>query len=193
MPPPSDAAFRRLVHRADRELRGHVAALATGDLTPEEWHGRMLATLAEAHAQAGYQGRLRAGDTAPFDADDRRFGQLVAQEELSFLDAFRRDLEGGRYMGEDGALDEAAVVRRTEMYAARLHGTANEALALVADEEIAWVLGDTDHCRSCLRLAENSPYRAGMLPTVPRGGRTICLVACGCRIETASGLVGFAP
>jgi hypothetical protein len=159
----------------------------------DEWHTATLDALARHHADAGYHGRVRAGDTAPVDADDRAFGRLVAQEEMPFLDAFRRDVEGGRYTREDGILDREAIARRASMYAARLYGTANEALVLVADEAIEWRLGETDHCRSCLRLAANSPYPAGTLPTVPRGGKTECVTNCGCEIRTASGLAGFAP
>lgn len=191
--PVTDAAFARFVADASADVREIVKSLASGKISVPEWGGVMLDALAEAHAQAAFLGRQRAGDLAPFDRDDQRFGQLVAQEEWPFLQGFERDLMAGRYTSAEGGLDVAAVGRRANLYVARTWGTANEALALTADEPIWWRLGDADHCRSCVALADGSPYRPGALPTVPRGGKTECLVSCACSLVTASGLRGFAP
>src|SRR5438552_3594131 len=128
--PTTAAPFRALLADVGGDVRETTAALAGGKIGVDEWHGIVLETLAEAHAQAGYLGRVRAGDTAPFDADDARFGQLVAQEEMPFLDGFRDDIAAGRYTGEEGTLDAGQVERRAQMYVARLYGTANEALGL---------------------------------------------------------------
>lgn len=193
-PSSTDRAFRTLVGEAEQDLGALVSALAQGDLSAAEWHDQVLEVLVHAHAEAGYRGRLRAGDEAAFDRDDVRFGQLVVQEEMQFLDGFRRDLETGRYTGEDGSLDAAAVGRRANLYAARLYGTANEALALVAGDEEVWVWktapGET--CSGCVRLEENSPYR-GMPPTLPKMCRTPCLSNCKCACYSESGLETFAP
>lgn len=191
----TDAQFRRLVYATDRTLRGLARELASDTIMVSEWQHRMLTTLAEAHAQAGYHGRQRAGDLAPFDADDARFGNLAAQEELPFLQAFAYDVMGERYRDESGKLDAERVTQRAEMYLSRLYGTANEALALVDGGLIYWVLGEpeTNHCTDCPELARNSPYFPGQLPTVPRGNQTICLGGCLCSLRTESGLVGFQP
>lgn len=189
----TDTAFHRFTREVTADVDEITAHLAGGKIGVEEWAGIMLDTLAEAHAQAGFLGRQRAGDRAPFDTDDTRFGRLVAQEEWPYLSGFAHDIATGRYTGEDGALDVEAVGRRAGLYVARTYGTANEALALTDGGEIAWLLGPADHCRSCLTLAANSPYPPGSLPTVPRGGKTVCLQNCACRLETASGLRGFAP
>lgn len=190
---PTDTAFRTLVAATEGRVRALVDRLVAGDLDTAAWQDRMLETLAEAHAQAGYRGRLRAGDTAPYDRDDTRFGALVADEEARFLWRFRRDIEGGRYGADEPETE--AIARRALFYVSRLYGTANEALALTADEPIWWRLGEPEssHCRSCPRLAENSPYPPGQLPTVPRGNQTTCKQNCLCWLETASGLIGFTP
>lgn len=189
-PSATDRAFRAVVADAGKDVRALVSLLVAGDLTPAEWHDQMLEALAQAHAEAGYRGRVRAGDTAPFERDDIRFGQLVAQEEQRFLDGFRRDLEAGRYADSPDAIG-----RRADLYVQRLYGTANEALALTVGgdgERWHWVRGKDDSCRSCIRLEENSPYN-GLPPTLPRMGRTECLSACGCRAFSDSGLETFAP
>lgn len=191
-PSATDTAFRSLVAEAGKDVRALVDALTAGDLTPAEWHDQMLETLAGAHAEAGYRGRLRAGDTAPYDRDDVRFGQLVAWEEQPYLDGFRRDLESGKYA--EGDAGRLAITRRALMYVNRLYGTANEAVVLVAgDEELwHWRRGKTDSCSACVRLEENSPYR-GHPPTTPRSGATPCLSSCGCTCTSSSGLETFAP
>lgn len=191
-PSATDTAFRSLVAEARQDVRALATALVSGDLTPAQWSDQMLETLVQAHAEAGYRGRLRAGDLAPYDRDDLRFGQLVAQEQMAWLWKFQRDLEGGRY--GTGEPDAAAIQRRAQLYVTRLYGTANEALALVAgdDEEWVWSLGVGDTCSGCIRLAQNSPYR-GRPPTMPKMGQTPCLANCLCSCQASSGLETFAP
>lgn len=192
MPPPTDADFRRLIHRTDRELRGLARDLAERRISVPEWGGRMLGTLAEAHARAGFHGRQRAGDRAPFDTDDTRFGNLAAQEEQHFLHSFEQDLLAGRYRTEAGDLDVEAVTRRGEAYLRGLYATANEAMAWTDGGRIWWRLGPTDqNCVDCVELAEHSPYTPARLPTVPGAAKTICNVGCACFLETESGLTGF--
>lgn len=191
-PSSTGTAFRQLIAEAGQDVRALVASLVAGDLTPAEWSDQMLESLASAHAEAGYRGRLRAGDHAAYDRDDVRFGQLVAQEEMQYLWRFAREIEAGRYGTEE--VDAAAVLRRAMLYVARLYGTANEALVLVAgdDETWIWELGAGDTCAGCVRLAQNSPYR-GRPPTMPKMGQTPCLSNCLCRAFTTSGLEAFQP
>jgi hypothetical protein len=189
----TDTAFHRFVAETTADVEEITAHLAGGKIGVEEWSGIMLDTLAEAHAQAGFLGRQRAGDRAPFDTDDTRFGQLVAQEEWPFLSGFAHDIATGRYTGEDGTLDVEAIRRRAGLYVARVFGTANEALLLTSGEKVWWILGDKDHCSGCLRLAAGSPYGPGELKVAPRSGATQCLSQCGCVCRTDSGLETFNP
>jgi len=193
--PTGDAAFRALLGETRREIADLTGALGSGKVSIPEWGGIMLESLADAHARAGYHGRQRGGDTAPFDADDERFGRLAVQEEMSFLAAFEQDLVAGRYRREDGALAVEDVQRRAEMYLGRLYGTANEAMCWVADEALVWHLGQVDdsHCEACPKLAEGSPYPPGRWPTLPGMNRTPCLSRCACWVSTESGIVGFRP
>jgi hypothetical protein len=192
--PATAAPFRQLLADVGADLRETTASMASGQIGVEEWGGIVLETLAHGHAQAAYLGRVRAGDGAPFDQDDERFGALVAQEEQPFLQGFAADLAAGRYQGEDGGFDHAAAGKRLALYVARLHGTANEALALTAGDEEAWTWtrGKKDSCASCVTLEANSPY-SGLPPTLPRMGQTECLSNCGCRCVSSSGLETFSP
>lgn len=189
----ADADFRRMVSNVERKLQGLAKAVAREEITPAWWWNEMLEELASAHARAGFHGRQRAGDLAPFDVDDTRFGALAAQEELPFLQAFQWDLMGERYRDEDGALDAAAIGRRAEFYLSRLYATANEAMAWTDGGRVHWRLGAADHCSDCLELAQRSPYEIDRLPTVPGASQTLCKMACACFLETESGLRGFRP
>lgn len=184
---PTDRQFRRFVAGVEGKLTSLVDQLAAGRITPEQWGGRMLVTLADAHAMAGYHGRQRAGDTAPFDHDDARFGNLVAQEEQAPLWAFERDVAAGRYADADGSLDAEAVTRRATLYTGRLYGTGNEALSLVDGSRFWWRLNEEGACPRCERMAAGSPYAPGTIapPPSPHPG-------CRCTIETEGGLAGFA-
>jgi hypothetical protein len=194
--PVTDAVFARFVDQAAGDVREIVESLAAGKIGAPEWAGIMLDALAEAHAQAAFLGRQRAGDRAPFDQDDTRFGQLTAQEEWPFLEGFARDLEAGRYTSFFGSLDVAAIDRRAQMYVARTFGTANEALGLADGGDLWWILGEGPglvHCSQCPALAAGSPYRPGELHVWPLGNSTPCYQNCRCEIRTASGLRGFSP
>jgi hypothetical protein len=191
-PSATDTAFRVFISDVSRGIQYLVDRLTAGELTPDEWEQKMLNQLTAAHAQAGYRGRLRAGDHAPYDRDDTRFGYLVAQEEAGFLHGFRVDIESGRY-GVDEP-DTEAIARRASLYAQRIYGTANEALALVAggdDVTWEWKTSPGETCPDCLRLEAHSPYR--QLPTTPRAGDTICISNCKCSVQSSSGLETFAP
>jgi len=191
-PSGSDRSFGALVAQTGAQVRALVDRLAAGDLHTFAWQEAMLETLAAAHAQAGYRGRVRAGDTAPFDRDDERFGYLAAQEESAYLWSFRQDIENGRYGVEEPNTD--AIHRRAALYVARIAGTANEALVLTAgDEEVwTWRTDPGENCPDCLRLEAHSPYR-GTPPTTPRRGDTACLGHCHCRLQSSRGVETFAP
>lgn len=191
LPGTTTQAFRAVVADAESDVRALVGRLTAGELSPDAWQAAMTETLAQAHAEAAYRGRVRAGDHAPFERDDERFGYLVAQEEQQYLWRFRQDIEAGRYGVEEP--DTAAIVRRVLLYTQRLYGTANEALALTADDEDVWHWeAEPDPCPDCSRLAAHSPYR-GMPPTMPGQCETKCLVNCRCVVYSTSGLRGFEP
>lgn len=181
---PTDRQFRRFVAETEGKITALVDQLAAGRITAGEFGGRMLTTLADAHALAGYHGRVRAGDTAPFDQDDAQFGRLVAHEEQEHLWGFESDLAAGRYTDAPGGFDRAAVERRALLYTDRLTATANEALILVDGAAWNWVNTETS-CQFCERRAAGSPYAAGTVLPAPHPG-------CRCRIETTGGLAGFA-
>lgn len=184
----SQARLDALIRETRREAQSLAEQVAAGSLSPRAFGDRLIATLEDAHTAAIVIGRQHAGDRAPVEADDRRFGEEVASGEAEFLAGFVSDLQAGRYEGDAG------VVQRALLYADRVSGSANEAFALTLDpaEVFTWHLGAGEpHCEDCPDLAAGGPYTADTLPTYPRAGGTACLSRCTCHLSTESGREAF--
>jgi hypothetical protein len=189
----SQARHDTLIHETRRSVRLLAAQAAAGTLTPEQFGDRMAELLEGAHTQAVVIGRQHAGDRAPEEEDDRKFGVRVVDSEAEFLAGFVADLERGRYTDpETGDVQTGAVQQRALLYAGRVSGTANEAwgLSQETDAGLVWNLGASDHCADCPGLAAGSPYTPASLPTWPRMSGTACLSNCTCTV-TADGAEGF--
>jgi hypothetical protein len=156
--------------------------------------GSMLAALEQGHTRAALIGRRRAGDLAPLDADDKRFGSLQAREDMRYLRNFLEDLSIGKYVRDDGSLNTGRIERRALLYPQGMTGTANETFVLASNPETLWTwkLGPvTAHCEDCPSFAAGSPYRSAELPAYPGDGSTACLFNCGCELFRDDGLTGF--
>lgn len=185
----SQHRMNRLVQVTRSQIRRVTDRLIRGKITPEEWGERMHAILEERHTRAVVLGRMRAGDHTPREADDEKFGKLVADEQLQYLGRFERSIR-------DGELSDAQIRARAQMYANRLCGTANEVfvLASVTSATFEWMLGGSEnHCDDCPELAEAGPYTESTLPTVPRAGETECRMNCLCWLQRTDGVEGFRP
>lgn len=168
-------------------VRAAVAALLEHG-SPSAFGGDMAKLLEDAHTDAVYLGRAMAGDTAPPEWDDRKFASQVMDGQLDHLDAFVSDLQGERYLGEDGSWDADAIGRRAEMYLGRIVGTGNEAYGLTIDPEtmIEWLLSNAENCADCPEIAAGSPYRAEEMPTWPGMCDTACRFNCRCSTQSYS-------
>lgn len=183
------------LHTSTRERLSSLAhEWAAGEWSAPGFAEQMDEILLDAHTEAVVIGRTHAGDDSPREADDERFAAVVVEGEHEFLQAFRQELEAGRYDREDGTRDGEAVAARAMSYSARLTGTANETWSLTLPEEtLIWWRTQEDQtvCPDCPELADASPWTPGSLVTVPGKNDTICLVACRCWLETEGGQRGF--
>lgn len=183
-------ALTGLVEATEHRARGLARQAVDGSLSPAAFGDRMAELLEDAHAHAAYLGRFHAGDTAPPEADDRRFAETVVDGQAEFLARFMQDLEGGRYAeSAEGAAARAA------LYASRLVGTSNEVFILASDDTLwEWVLGASEqHCPDCPGRAAGGPYTAEALAGMgyPGSGSTACKVRCRCSVRRADGREGF--
>jgi hypothetical protein len=191
---PSQADLDVMLTGKRGEVKDIVFRHVAGILPAESFEDEVRSVLIRGHAQAGYLGRRRAGDFAPYDADDTEFGRMIAEEQQEFLQGFVEELREGRYEGEDGRPLAEPILRRAQLYVERMRGSANEAfrLASLPKEQIEWRLGSADHCSQCLALAAGSPYATDVLRQVPRDDSTICRQNCACLLVRDDGVTAFA-
>lgn len=193
--PTAHDQFAALHADTDAQARALVAQVGAGEIGPRQFGELFAALLEEAHTEAVVIGRQHAGDTAPLEADDRRFAAQVVDEESEFLAGFVRDLEEDRYLDALGNFRLAAAQQRAGMYAGRLAGTANEAWGLTLPPEttlLYWRLGATENnCEECPSLQSRSPWRVDDIPTWPGRNETPCMSNCRCSVHTAAGTTGF--
>jgi hypothetical protein len=177
------AMVRRRIEQIDR-LSGR---LLNQSVSPEEWAGLFDAILFEGHTDAWVLGRQRAGDDAPRGEQDEWMGMAAKDGEAEFLNDFLQSIE------QEG-LSEAQVRNRARSYVAKMRHTANEAFVETGadDEQYTWVLGATEHCPDCPRLASMSPWLKSTLWTTPGGHDTDCMSGCDCKLlRIRDGRSGF--
>lgn len=184
------AALSRLVRGAKEQLSKLSASVFNGEITPAEFGTRTARMLEDWHGYAGYLGRAHAGDEAPFDEDDRKFGRLIVNEaggQIDYLSAFVEDLESGRYPTQE------AIRARANLYAHRLVGTANEAWSLsqYPTTFFTWHLGAAESCEDCISYANSGPYTEETLPAYPGDGQSQCNTNCKCYLTTNEGQTGL--
>ena len=82
---------------------------------------------------------------------------------------------------------------RNSLYVKRTRGAANEAFVSYSDagSTFQWVLGSTEPCVDCPRLAANGPYFSDELAAYPGDGSTDCLANCKCQLVRSDGAVGM--
>lgn len=159
-----------------------TARLAVNLSTAEEWADYFDAILYQGHTRASVLGRHLAGDLWPEGIEDQYRGISWKDGDAEFLGNFLEDIKTGRYTGEDGVLNQKAVIQRGDLYLKKMRASASEAFVSAGepDEEYAWILGANEHCEDCPRLAALSPFTPDTLFTQPGEGDTECLSNCTC-------------
>lgn len=194
------ASLRAALTRRLVAMTGRLDALALrwerGELDTREWGEAFQALLVDEHSQAARLGRLLAGADGPLNERDRLMGIAAADRQGEFLRAFLDDLDGGRYLDDEG---NPFVPRwRANLYRGAVRGTANESFvdAGPATAQYLWVLGGAEEsCSDCPRLAAESqvfPFTPDTIPAFPGSGDTPCLGNCKCKlVRLSDGLESF--
>ena len=195
MPRPiAQATFDRQFSKQAKQATLLVRKLADSTYDPETWGDAFHALLWKSHTDAIVLGRKRAGDHARIHEDDHDLGLSIVDADADFLNTFIDDVKNGRYLLEDGTLNQAAINARARLYINKTRGSANEAFVNASDDDdqFEWQLGFTEHCPDCIELAAGSPYDKGTLWTHPGQGDTACLVNCACvLVRVSDGRKGF--
>jgi hypothetical protein len=161
-----------------------------GKIGADEWADRFDGLLFDGHVDAIILGRNLAGDGEPKTALDEATAELLMNSERGFINNFKADLIEGRY-----ADAPAGAEWRSDLYASKLRGSANDAWVTYGpqDQEITWVLTAQENCADCPILADFSPYTPLNLATTPGLGDTECLANCKCILRRSDGSEGFPP
>lgn len=186
--PGTQRDFDQLARQTARSMANLADDLRTLRIDAYQWADEMDALLTEAHAQAHYQGRYRAGDRVGFGPLDAIAGEVAMEREGEYLTNFRNDLVEGRYDTTSG-LNARAVLQRSELYLGSVSSTADRAMTgTLADSRLwYWMLGAGPaerHCGRCPQLAAQGPYRADELTIFPGDGRLPCRNRCRCQLKS---------
>lgn len=173
-----------------RDLFALVNDVAEGRISGEAFQARALRRVREVFLFAYSLGALSIN---PFHTVTQRDVKIVDQEingERQFLRQFGNDLQRGFL-----TLDPET---RANLYVRSLRGMFELGRVEAMPGPFLWVLGDTDHCDPCIRVAAGGPYQrerySGLgypaLPGIPGSG-SICqgLTRCGCYLRLASGIL----
>jgi hypothetical protein len=152
----------------------------------------LLAKLIDAHAHAWYLGRVRAGDTAPFNATDVQMGRAIAFGQLPYLSNFLSKAASGGYLDTDGNVKIAAIEQRANLYSSRLFGSANASWVNTLPEAtvFTWHTTALENCSQCASY-NGLKYTRATLPGVPGDGHTDCNTKCRCYLTTETDAVSF--
>jgi len=168
--------FLRLFVKASSEsryrssLREAVRGLWTGAFDDVQFYDAMLVTIRQHLTQAWHEGAAECGILpAELTQDERRALERAIRYEEQWIDGLAdATMENSR---ENGGL-LGPLFSRLEIWIGRWSGVKSEAMAMAcADKKLKWVLGETDHCRSCLALSGKVKrasfwYERGILPRV---------------------------
>lgn len=166
-----------MASRHARNVKRAAKALKRGDISLDEFTGRVQKSVADNWEKAHRMGRGRK-----LDAGDEEWLKGAVRAETGYARKFGQDIVADKV--SDKRLDQ-----RSRMYGASVNSSWWNAKveSQPPGTEMDWVLGNAEHCPDCLILAANSPYTAQSLPTVPKAGDTACLSHCKCKIRFRRG------
>ncbi len=183
--------LRSLQSRHARALYSLMNGVRTRRLTPQQATGQARTLFRVSHALAAAYGVQRGGGS---DEVRRQVADRAAKAEMQFLRGMIADAKAGRYAAKgDGGEGAKALKARAALYALKLTGTANAALALSlpAEGRLWWRLNSAEPCPDCPRIAAGSPYTRETIPFWPGQAETRCLSNCRCSVEIEGGPASF--
>lgn len=159
-------------------IRSAIRSLWGGQVDMAMFIAQMQAAMGRRLRQAWYEGAAACG---------------VAKDELTYNETVRLDVEVQGLMtyipplaqhvmqnskAQGGKLQP--LLQRGEMWTARYEQLKQQGQALAcADKKLEWVLGDAEHCSSCLKLngkvkRASTWYDSGIIPRVAGADFLVC-------------------
>lgn len=189
---PITREFFIYVQNVRKQIIETANRLFAEEITVDQWERTMLQILERAHIDAARYGRNIAGVAGDRPtALDEMIGKSTMETDAQFLRRFADDIRTGRYTAEDNVLLRTPIQQRSDMYAARLRGTASDAFVANSPDTslYEWVLIAEQNCLDCPRIAAGGPYTRETLPATPGNGNTQCLTNCRCVLVRNDGVI----
>jgi hypothetical protein len=108
---------------------------------------------------------------------DREYIDSAYREEMRYMNKLLGQIRTDSVRGNVYTrIDAYAQTLRHQMLAGRVVASPSSVI-------VDWVAPlDRKTCKSCRWLSQHSPYTKDSLPTTPRGGSTLCLHKCRCKL-----------
>lgn len=153
-----------------------IELASTGALDPDAFRAQMREEIKDAYIDQYILGI--GGRDQMTAADWGSVGGMIA-DQYRYLDGFIDEIRAG-------TLTEEQIRARAGMYINSSREAFERATQRNAQElkltEMAWTLGEAEHCPDCLDLAAMGWVPMGTITQYPGGGQTQCLTNCQCHI-----------
>lgn len=171
------------------DIRSSVRGLWRGDIGRASFFDGMMSTIRRGMRKAWLEGAATCGIS---DYSELTVAEVSALSELvrsqyGYLVGFADSIEDG---SRDNGGKLGPHIDRSELWTRRYNEAFERGRAMAcADKKLKWVLGETEHCSSCLKLAgkvKRASYWAdrGIFPAVPGARYLECRgYRCGCNFE----------
>lgn len=136
-----------------RVLRSSVRKLYAGQMTEPEFVDALADLISQQLRRAWNEGMRLNGLDPQKDMQpewEQRIQGLIA-DEFRYVDGFAADID--RAGADQSGVD--ALITRADLWANRYNDVVDRArlATMQPDAHVEWVVGDTDHCDTCLRLS----------------------------------------
>ena len=168
-------------------IRNNIRGLWSGAISRDQFEGSMITTIDGGLHDAFAEGAKECGITEEDYTDvEQRAIQEAVTSEIEHLDALIDDITANS-RAKKGKLDP--LYQRAEMWILRYMDMVNQGKVMAcSDKKFKWVLGPTEHCSTCAKLAglvkRGSFWRNYVLPQNPPNSQLICQGwKCACNLE----------
>jgi hypothetical protein len=179
-------------------IRANIRGLWNGDFDQFDFVDGMISAIERGFDQAWSEGAAKCGiqpdERTPEEEIELR---NVINEQFLHLPGFAADIDAGS-KANGGALQP--FLDRGDLWIGRYNEVVQRAQAMAcADQKLKWELGEAEHCRSCLKLANKVKrasfwYSRGILPRQAGATYLECRgYKCDCRFTETDEPVSRGP
>ena len=153
----------------DQALRAAVRDFYNGEMDAFAFIDKQVYLIQEQFQRAWNEG-MRALNLDPKEDMEPEWQEVLddrIQQEIDAIEGFAGDIEAAAADKENNPI--APLLARVSMWSNRYNELVSLAVATCGRNKLEWVMGDTEHCETCLRLSgvvdwSDNWYDSGYLP-----------------------------